>query len=135
MEPIKIQVNVTVDLSKTTQDFLSVLFTTPKCGPAPIVEPEKSNDSQSVAATEAPISQPVAPAQPAKSATPVPSQPAAQAVSSASKTIEEVRKALVEKVNEHRDAIKQKLTELGAPSVTKLDPRHYDEMFNFLKSL
>ena len=42
---------------------------------------------------------------------------------------------LAKKVNEHRDEIKQKLNELGAPSVTKLDPAKYDEMYNFLESL
>ena len=40
-----------------------------------------------------------------------------------------------QKVNEHRDVIKQKLNELGAPSVTKLNPSKYDEMYNFLESL
>ena len=42
---------------------------------------------------------------------------------------------LAQKVNEHRDVIKQKLNEFGAPSVTKLDPSKYDEMYNFLESL
>ena len=42
---------------------------------------------------------------------------------------------LAQKVNEHRGVIKQKLNEFGAPSVTKLDPSKYDEMYNFLKSL
>ena len=42
---------------------------------------------------------------------------------------------LAQKVNEHRDTIKQKLDEFGAPSVTKLDPSKYDEMYNFLESL
>ena len=64
-----------------------------------------------------------------------PSAPAAPAASSASKSIEDVRGMLVKKVNEHRDVIKQKLDELGAPSVTKLDPAKYDEMYNFLESL
>lgn len=49
--------------------------------------------------------------------------------------IEDVRKALAEKVNDHRAAIKDKLTALGAPSVTKLDPAKYQEMYDFLKSL
>ena len=49
--------------------------------------------------------------------------------------IEDVRKALAEKVNDHRAAIKDKLTTLGAPSVTKLDPTKYQEMYDFLKSL
>lgn len=59
----------------------------------------------------------------------------APAASSASKSIEDVRGVLAKKVNEHRDVIKQKLNELGAPSVTKLDPAKYDEMYNFLESL
>ena len=42
---------------------------------------------------------------------------------------------LAKKVNEHRDVIKQKLNELGASSVTRLDPAKYDEMYNFLESL
>ena len=50
-------------------------------------------------------------------------------------TIEDVRKVLSEKVNDYRDAIKNKLNELGAPSVTKLDPQKYPEMYNFLTSL
>ena len=64
-----------------------------------------------------------------------PSAPAAPAASSASKSIEDVRGMLAKKVNEHRDVIKQKLNELGAPSVTKLDPAKYDEMYNLLESL
>ena len=50
-------------------------------------------------------------------------------------SIEDVRKALVSKVNEHRQEIKEKLEELGAPSVTKLDPSKYEEMYNYLTSL
>ena len=50
-------------------------------------------------------------------------------------TINDVRKALAEKVNEHRTEIKDKLTELGAPSVTKLDKSKYQEMLNFLNTL
>lgn len=49
--------------------------------------------------------------------------------------IEDVRRALTEKVNDHRAAIKAKLTELGAPSVTKLDSSKYEEMYNYLISL
>ena len=50
-------------------------------------------------------------------------------------SIEDVRKALASKVNEHRQEIKEKLEELGAPSVTKLDPSKYEEMYNYLTSL
>ena len=50
-------------------------------------------------------------------------------------SIEDVRKALASKVNEHRQEIKEKLEELGAPSVTKLDPSKHEEMYNYLTSL
>lgn len=109
METIKISVEVSVNLSENTQKFLTSLF------------------GNAIA--------PSAPAQTQSAAKPAPSAPAAPAASSASKSIEDVRAMLAKKVNEHRDVIKQKLNELGAPSVTKLDPAKYDEMFNFLESL
>ena len=139
MEAIKISVEVNVNLSENTQSFIKSLFGG-ACQCA----------SQKPAATPAP-SAPAAPAAPAKpeepkkpsapavapaptkpAATPAPSAPAA---SSASKTIEDVRAELAKKVNDHRDVIKNKLIELGAPSVTKLDPSKYDEMYNFLAAL
>ena len=95
METIKISVEVSVNLSENTQNFIKLLF------------------GNAIA----------------------PSAPAAPAASSASKSIEDVRGMLAKKVNEHRDVIKQKLNELGAPSVTKLDPAKYDEMYNFLDCL
>ena len=90
METIKISVEVSVNLSENTQNFIKSLF------------------------NAAPATKPAAPA---------------------SKSIEDVRKMLAQKVNENRDVIKQKLNELGAPSVTKLDPAKYDEMYNFLAEL
>lgn len=108
METIKISVEVSVNLSENTQKFLTSLF-----------------------AAGVPSGAQVA----ASVSKPAPSAPAAPAASSASKSIEDVRGMLAKKVNEHRDVIKQKLNELGAPSVTKLDPAKYDEMYNFLESL
>lgn len=123
METIKISVEVSVNLSENTQKFLTSLF---------------AAGVPSGAQVAASVSKP-APTTPAKPApakpTPQPAAPAAPAASSASKSIEDVRGMLAKKVNEHRDVIKQKLNELGAPSVTKLDPAKYDEMYNFLESL
>ena len=123
MESIKISVEVSVNLSENTQKFLTSLF---------------AAGVPSGAQVAASVSKP-APTTPAKPApakpTPQPAAPAAPAASSASKSIEDVRGMLAKKVNEHRDVIKQKLNELGAPSVTKLDPAKYDEMYNFLESL
>ena len=137
METIKISVEVSVNLSENTQNFIKLL-----CGIASSASAAPAAKSApSAPATPAkpapakPTPQPAAPAQTQSAAKPAPSAPAAPAASSASKNIEDVRGMLAEKVNEHRDEIKQKLNELGAPSVTKLDPAKYDEMYNFLESL
>lgn len=129
METIKISVEVSVNLSENTQKFLTSLFgnAIAPSAPAPTA-PAKPAPAK-------PTPQPAAPAQTQSAAKPAPSAPAAPAASSASKSIEDVRAMLAKKVNEHRDVIKQKLNELGAPSVTKLDPAKYDEMYNFLESL
>lgn len=105
---------------------------TQKPAPAAPAKPASQPAPAQAPKPQAPVAAP-APTKPA--ATPAPGAPAAQAASSASKSIEDVRKMLVQKVNEHRDVIKQKLDEFGAPSVTKLDPSKYDEMYNFLESL
>lgn len=125
MEPLKIFVEVSVNLSENTQNFIKSLFTG---ATAPTQETVKSTPVK-------PTPQTVTPAQTQSVAEPAPSVSAAPAASSASKNIEDVRRALAEKVNDHRAAIKQKLNELGAPSVTKLDPAKYDEMYNFLMNL
>lgn len=139
METIKISVEVSVNLSENTQNFIKSLFGNAIAPSAPAAPAAKS--APSAPATPAkpaptkPTTQPAAPAQTQSAVKPAPSAPAAPAASSASKNIEDVRGMLAKKVNEHRDEIKQKLNELGAPSVTKLDPAKYDEMYNFLESL
>lgn len=135
METIKISVEVSVNLSENTQNFIKSLFSnvpvaqvTPASKPAPQPAPAKPAPAK-------PTPQPAASVQTQSAAKPAPSASAAPAASSASKSIEDVRGMLAKKVNEHRDIIKQKLNELGAPSVTKLDPSKYDEMYNFLSEL
>lgn len=136
METIKICVEVSVNLSENTQKFLTSLFgnaIAPSAPAAPASKPAPAALAKPAPAK--PTSQPAAPVQTQSAAEPAPSAPAAPAASSASKGIEDVRGLLAKKVNEHRDVIKQKLIELGAPSVTRLDPAKYDEMYNFLESL
>ena len=136
METIKISVEVSVNLSENTQKFLTSLFgnaIAPSAPAAPASKPAPTAPAKPAPAKPTP--QPAAPAQTQSAAKPAPSAPAAPAASSASKSIEDVRGMLAKKVNEHRDVIKQKLNELGAPSVTRLDPAKYDEMYNFLESL
>lgn len=145
METIKISVEVSVNLSENTQNFIKSLFASNAFVnrvAADNYDPSQEDFAQAnkkpapvKPAPAKPTPQPAAPVQTQSAAEPAPSAPAAPAASSASKSIEDVRGMLAKKVNEHRDVIKQKLNELGAPSVTKLDPAKYDEMYNFLESL
>lgn len=145
METIKISVEVSVNLSENTQNFIKSLFASNALvnrvaadnydSPQEDFAQDNKKPAPVKPAPAKPTSQPAAPVQTQSAAEPAPSAPAAPAASSASKSIEDVREMLVKKVNEHRDVIKQKLNELGAPSVTKLDPAKYDEMYNFLESL
>ena len=151
METIKISVEVSVNLSENTQNFIKSLFT--GANPAHVAAKPAQASAPAKPAAPAPAKPvtptPTATAAPAPSkptATPAPGAPApskpaatpapaAQAASSANKSIEEVRGMLAKKVNDHRGVIKQKLEELGAPSVTKLDPTKYNEMYDFLAAL
>lgn len=126
MENFKISVDVNVKFSEETIKAIASIFANATVAPAVSAKPAP-------AATPVPT-QTSAPATPA----PAPAAPApapAPAAKPASISIDEVRAALAKKVNAHREEIKEKLTELGAPSVTKLDSSKYEEMLNFLNSL
>ena len=116
LEPIKVSVDVNVHLSEKTEQFILGLFS------------GKSVDNTKPAAPAAKTE-----SKPAASAAKSESKPANTASDNIS--IEDVREALSKKVATHRSEIKEKLTELGAPSVTKLDKSKYSEMLNFLNSL
>ena len=110
MSNFKISVDVNIDLSESTKNFINALLK---------AEAQKA---------EAPK------AEASKAEAPKAEAPKAEA-SKATVTIDMVRKALSEKVNDNRASIKEKLTSLGAPSVTKLDHSKYEEMYNYLISL
>ena len=131
LEPIKVSVDVNVHLSEKTEGFIldlvkSIMPDVVKAPAAPAA-PAAKPESKSAAPAAKSESKPAAPA--AKSE----SKPANTASDNIS--IEDVREALSKKVATHRSEIKEKLTELGAPSVTKLDKSKYSEMLNFLNSL
>lgn len=142
MEPIKVEIGVTLDFSESVKQFFGSIFA-PKCN-CGCDKPAPENDSKPEAPKPTPAAvpetpKPAAPTAP-KPATPVnpaPTQKINNKVgpSEDTVTVEMVRLELSKKVNDHRETIKGKLNELGAPSVTKLDPSKYEEMFNFLKSL
>ena len=134
MEPI--QINVTVKLDDATQAFLSSLFhgtAKPAAAPAPVEQPKPAPAKpaeQPKPAAPAPVEQPKpAPAKPAEQPKP------AAAPAQSSITIDSLRELAMTKMNAHRVEIKQKLTELGTPSITKLDASKYQEMFEFLRNL
>ena len=123
LEPIKVSVDVNVHLSEKTEQFILGLFSG-----------KSVNNTKPAAPAAKPESKPAAPAtKPAAPAAKPESKPANTASDNIS--IEDVREALSKKIATHRSEIKEKLTELGAPSVTKLDKSKYSEMLNFLNSL
>lgn len=127
METIKIEVSV--NLSEKTQLFIKSLFGSSSFN-QPIVGYEKPAGSRMTTTTTA--KQELAQDTKAEKTT---NKPLSDAGAGQSVGIEDVRGLLAKKVNDYRNEIKAKLTELNAPSVTKLDPGHYQEMFDFLQSL
>ena len=146
MEPI--QINVTVKFDDATQAFLSSLFGN-VAKPA-VEQPKLAKSAEEVKPVAeqtkpAPVkpAEPAEPAEPAKPAEPAPAKPVESAATAtiatapkqSSITIDSLRELAMTKMNAHRVEIKQKLTELGTPSITKLDVSKYQEMHDFLKGL
>lgn len=129
MENFKISVDVNVKFSEETIKAIASIFSSTSSA-VTTKAPATQAPATQAPATAKPETKP-APAATAAPAVPAPAAPAKPA----SISIDEVRAVLVNKVNAHREEIKNKLTELGAPSVTKLDPSKYEEMLNFLNSL
>lgn len=125
LEPIKVSVDVNIHLSEKTEQFILGLF-----------GGKSVNNAQPAAQAAKPASKPESkPAsKPAAPAAKPESKPADTAPSD-NVSIEDVREALSKKVATHRNEIKEKLTELGAPSVTKLDKSKYSNILDFLNSL
>lgn len=133
MDPVQIHVSVELNLSQDAKNFLASLVG--NCIQASVA-------ASAPVAPVVPISIPAVPAAsapvvstPASAPSPAPVTPPATPATPAAPTIEQVRQALAAKVNGHREEIKAKLNSLGAPSVTKLDPAKYSEMYNFLNAL
>ncbi len=146
MEPI--QINVTVKLDDVTQALLSSLFgglvksageqqkpAEPKPAEPKPAEPKPAEPKPAPAKPVEPApAKPVEPA-PVKPVEPVATATITTAPKQSSITIDSLRELAMTKMNAHRVEIKQKLTELGTPSITKLDVSKYQEMYDFLKSL
>ena len=174
MEPIKIELQVSLNLSDETMKFFERIVTDIAATAAiahgctttimQATEPAKSAAEPAKSAAEPakpaakpaaepakpaakPAAEPVAePAKPAKPAAKPAAEPVAESAKPAAEpakpaaetkeySIDDVRKLLVTKINSHRPEIKDKLSELGAPSVTKLEQSKYPDFVSFLNSL
>nr|UVX54168.1 MAG: hypothetical protein [Bacteriophage sp.] len=146
METLKfsIDVNVNISFDKNTSGLfsnavnaaLAGILSGPRCHcNAPTIEPaEKVAEKPAEKVAEKPAEKVAE--KPAEKVAEKPTEKVAEKpAATTGVSIEDVRKALASKVNEHRQEIKEKLEELGAPSVTKLDPSKYEEMYNYLTSL
>ena len=119
----------------------------PKPQPAADPEPQPATDpeSQSAAETEAKPKRARS-----KKADPEPQKPlpsngeVAAAVEAAAEqgvgaraqvSFEEVRQAFFQKLAGHRDEIRVKINELGAPSLSTIEPAKLPDMLNFLNNL
>ena len=133
MDTIKISVDVNINFSENAQAFLKSIFSQqPKQNvEVASIEPSKPAAQQ----VPTPSAETAKIQKPAGNVSSAPAAPAHSTHASSAIKIDQVRKALAEKVNDHRAAIKAKLEEFGAPSVTKLDPAKYEEMYNFLEQL
>lgn len=140
METIKVSVDVKVDFSESTKQFISQLVSsinnaTPTSSaalqaPANPATPSTPKSVSSVSPASA-----AAPTTVSERGVTPEVVPAAPAPTTPEVTIEQVRQALAAKVNGHREEIKSQLSKFGAPSVTRLDPSHYMDMLIFLNSL
>ena len=133
MNEIKISVDLNVQLSESTKEFINKAISTllgattttaPTSSPAPTAKTEKP----------APVAQAAVTSKTEKPATVA--APAAQASAAKTElTINDVRSIVASKAATHRNEIKSKLAELGAQNVTTLDPSNYQVFVDYLNSL
>lgn len=138
MNEIKISVDLNVQLSESTKEFINKAISTllgattttaPTSSPAPAApKTEKPAPTQTAHAQVAVTSKTEKPATVAA--------PAAQASAAKTElTINDVRSIVASKAATHRNEIKSKLAELGAQNVTTLDPSNYQVFVDYLNSL
>ena len=155
---ISVEVNVNLNLTESTQQFIQNVLLSKAlvnclagsniaglcgCKPVPTGEespkaeaPKTKGTKSKAPKAEAPKAEVPAEEAP-KAEVPAEEAPKAEApkAEALAVTVDDVRRELAKKVGTHREAIKQKLNSLDAPSVTKLNPEKYQEMFDFLKAL
>ena len=129
METIKLAVEIKLDFSDSTKAFIAALLTsihTDGNGTVKKVQNEKETTENT----------PIPDVKEEETKLPEADKPAeVQEMPKTVITIEEIRNAVMGKVNDFRDEIKAKLSELNAPSVSKISPDKYEEFYDFINSL
>ena len=132
MNEIKISVDLNVQLSENTKEFINkAIATLLGASTSPVKTPK--TEKPAPAPAPAPAQATAAPAQ--ATAAPKTEKPAPAPTAKAELTINDVRSIVASKAATHRNEIKSKLVELGAQNVTTLDPSNYQVFVDYLKSL
>ena len=141
--PIKIEVNVNLNMSEDMKSFVANLFgaqasavpakPTP-AAPAPQA-PAPQAPAPQAPAPQAPAPKKPAAPKPAPAPAPAPQAPAPAQEAAKEVTLEDLRDLLNQKRDTCREQIKAKLNELGSNNLTNLDPSKYQEMYDFFISL
>lgn len=132
MDPIKISINVNVELSEATRNFISGLFGK-VIEAAPAVETTTKKIAPTTTTSTAGTT--TATTKAAAASTTTTTTAAAVAEEESEYSITDVRSFMAQKLNDHRSEIKKKLTALGTDSVTNLEKAHYAEFIEYLQSL
>lgn len=144
MEPIKISVDVNLNISDDAKAFFIGLLSGTACKPAIedqfvakkiVTETAATNtETKKTVATTSKTTAKAEVAEKAKVAEKVKDEEAAND-STEEISIEVLREILAEKINDNRVVIKEKLTEFGCKSISTLDTSKYSEMWHFLNEL
>ena len=132
-----LEIKVTIDLSKNAEQILTDLLTliqgqkyeTPKVE-TPKAETPKAETPK--------VEKPVAPkAEAPKTGSSVAPKTETSKAESVKLTVEAIRELMHVKVNnyDNRTKLKNKLSELGAGNVTTLDPKYYQEFYDYMTTL
>lgn len=126
------EIKVTIDLSKNAEQILTDLLT--------LIQGQKyeTPKAETPKAETPKVEKPVAPkAEAPKTGSSVAPKAEMPKAESPKLTVEAIRELMHAKVNnyDNRTRLKNKLSELGAGNVTTLDPKYYQEFYDYMITL
>ncbi len=136
------EIKVTIDLSKNAEQILTDLLTliqgqkyeTPKAETPKAETPKAETPKAETPKVEKPVAPKAEAPKTGSSVAPKTEMPKAE---SPKLTVEAIRELMHAKVNnyDNRTKLKNKLSELGAGNVTTLDPKYYQEFYDYMITL